>query len=325
MNKSLEIFREVLNQEARALVQAADRVNLNQVEQWRELLIHLKATNGSLIFCGVGKSGHICQKMASTFSSLGLPSFFLHPVEALHGDLGRVTEQDVLVLLSKSGNTEELLKLLPYTRIPRERRVGILGAMSSPLAQQCALVFDASVEKEACLNDLAPTTSSTLALGIGDAMAVMYEHFIGLSKEGFARNHPSGRLGRSLTLRVHNLMIPKEQCAQVSPTATLKQALLAMTTFPVSLCAVVDTHGKLLGIVVEGDIRRVLVQGVQALEENVSTFMNHKPQTILSECMAMEALELMENRKRMRTVLPVVDDKNNFCGVIRHHELFGGL
>lgn len=325
MSQSLQIYQRVLKQEAHALARVAERVNAHEADGWSALVEYMISNQSQLVFTGVGKSGIVAQKMASTFSSLGRPSFFLHPIEALHGDLGRVGTKDVLVLISKSGNTEELLKLIPYAKIPIERRVGILGAIPSPLAQQCGLVFDASVEQEACLNDLAPTTSTTVALGVGDALAVIYEHSTGLSKESFAKNHPAGRLGRSLTLKVKDVMIPFPQCAWVDSHATFKQALMAMTQKPVGMCAIVDEQRKLLGILVEGDVRRLLLGNDHVLESKITEVMNAKPFTISDQAMAVEALEAMEGGSRMRTLIPVVDGQSVFQGVVRHHELFRDL
>lgn len=315
----LALFKNVFTLEARALDAAQARITAPTLAQIVRQFEWLTQTGGNLVVSGVGKSGHVAAKIAATFSSLGLPSFFLHPTEAMHGDLGRVTKSDVMLLLSKSGTTEELLELLPYLQLPRERLIALVGNVSSPIAEKCGVVLDCSVEKEACLNDLAPTTSTTVTLAMGDALAVLFEAVKGVSKEQFALNHPAGLLGKSLSLTLDKLMVPPEQCARVASSALLQEALLAMTKFPVGLLAIVDGN-KLLGILVEGDIRRALMKDPQALAKPVTTFMNPKPLTIAPGLLAYEALKQMENRERPVSVLPVVEN-GELKGVVRLHDL----
>lgn len=315
----LALFKNVLTLEARSLELAEKRITAPTVAQCVRLFEWLTQTGGNLVVTGVGKSGHVAAKIAATFSSLGLPSFFLHPTEAMHGDLGRVTKSDVMLLLSKSGTTEELLELLPYLQLPRERLIALVGNVHSPIAQACGVVLDCSVEKEACLNDLAPTTSTTVTLAMGDALAVLFEAVKGVSKEQFALNHPAGLLGKSLSLTIDKLMVPPEQCARVAPGALLQEALLAMTKFPVGLLAIVE-GAKLQGILVEGDVRRALMKDPQALSKDVANFMNLKPLTIAPGVLAYEALKQMENRERPVSVLPVVEN-GELRGVVRLHDL----
>jgi arabinose-5-phosphate isomerase len=315
------LIAQVLLSEAKAIERAALNFNQSTAEQLVSLFINLTANSGSLVISGVGKSGLIGQKIAATFSSLGLPSFFLHPTEAMHGDLGRVSKSDAMVFISKSGTTEELMNLIPYLNIPRERLVALVGNTQSPIAQASGIVLDASVEKEACLNDLAPTTSTTVALAIGDAMAVLYENVAGVSREKFAIYHPAGLLGKSLTLTVGKLMIPASECPQVADTAKLQEVIIAMTQKPVGMCAVVSS-GKIRGILVEGDIRRAFAKTSEALTHPVSEFMNPGPVTLNSNILALEALKLMEeDPKRPLSVLPIVDEEV-FQGVLRLHDLF---
>jgi arabinose-5-phosphate isomerase len=314
------LFTQVLITEAKALEQAAERFDDKTANRLVGLFELLTTTGGSLIISGVGKSGHIGTKIAATFSSLGLPSFFLHPTEAMHGDLGRVTKSDAIVLISKSGTTEELLNMLPYVSVPKERIVALVGKTNSPLASASGIVIDASVEKEACINDLAPTTSTTLALALGDAMAVLYENVVGVSKEKFAVNHPAGLLGKSLSLTVDRLMIKASDCPTVSASATLQDAILVMTQKPVGMCAVVDGL-KLLGILVEGDIRRAFAKSADAIKTPVKDLMTATPTTLLPSTLAFEALKMMENPTRLLNVAPVVED-GNFIGVLRLHDLF---
>ncbi len=314
------LFTQVLLTEAQALEEAAERIQDTEIQKLVGIFELLAGTGGSLIISGVGKSGHIGTKIAATFSSLGLPSFFLHPTEAMHGDLGRVTKSDAIVLISKSGTTEELLSMLPYVQIPRERIIALVGKVDSPIGQRAGVVLDASVTKEACINDLAPTTSTTLALAIGDAMAVLYENVLGVSKEKFAVNHPAGLLGKSLSLTVDRLMIPAHDCPVVGQSATLQEAILAMTKKPVGMCAIID-EGRLSGILVEGDIRRAFAKSPDAIKVPVREIMTATPTTLRTTTLAFDALKAMENTDRPLSVAPVVDD-GAFRGVLRLHDLF---
>ena len=312
----------ILKMEAQALLNAANLLEKNHkgdADKLNDLFDKLKNNGGSLIFCGVGKSGVIAQKCASTFSSVGLPSFFLHPTEALHGDLGRVGKNDAIVFLSKSGTTEELLKLFPFLSIPRENRIALVGKIASPVSEFSGIIFDCSVEKEACINDQAPTTSSTLALAMGDAMAVLFETHIGLSKEGFAINHPGGILGKSLRIKVRDLIVPANECPRLNPDQTLQEAILEMTRFPVGGAAVL-IGDKMKGILVEGDIRRTFTKSNQGLETKISEIANYKPITIRPDQLAHEALELMETKEKLIQIIPVVENEK-FLGFIRLHDL----
>jgi arabinose-5-phosphate isomerase len=314
------LFTQVLLTEASALERAAQNFDEKTADQLVSLFELLAGTGGSLIISGVGKSGHIATKIAATFSSLGLPSFFLHPTEAMHGDLGRVTKSDAIVLISKSGTTEELLAMLPYVSVPKERIIALVGNLNSPIAKSAGIILDASVEKEACINDLAPTTSTTVALALGDAMAVLYENVLGVSKEKFAVNHPAGLLGKSLSLTVDRLMINRSDCPHVGEQATLQDAILAMTQKPVGMCAVLSEQ-KLLGILVEGDIRRAFAKSADAINTPVRDLMTSKPTSLSPHNLAFEALKMMENPARPISVAPVVLE-GEFKGVLRLHDLF---
>ena len=313
-----EQFQDVLDQEGRAILATKERVRPEDVGKLLAIYRHLRDSGGEMVVCGVGKSGQVANKMVSTFNSIGLRSSFLHPVEALHGDIGRISSQDALVLISKSGSTEEIVKLIPYVPMPPERMIGLLGNPRSKLGQICYLCFDCSVIKEACINNQAPTTSSTVALAVGDAMAVLWESLVGLSREGFAINHPSGFLGKSLRLKVCHLMLPAEKCAVLSPAGTLQEAIIKMTEFPIGLCALCE--GEMLkGILTEGDIRRALVKDL-GLEVPLAQVASHKPILIGPNDLALEALRLMELRERPLNVLPVVQE-GRFLGALRLHEL----
>jgi len=318
--ENLEILQNVLKLEAESLLHASNRITAKEADLALEILSKLRSAGGSLVFCGVGKSGLIAKKLASTFTSLGLPSFMLHPVEALHGDLGRVSSRDAIVFLSKSGTTEEIMKLLPFLPVAKEMRIGLLGNPKSTIADSCELVLDCAVEKEACLNNQAPTTSSTLALAMGDALAVLWEKLVGLSKENFAVNHPGGLLGKSLIVKVKDLMCTSESCPQVDETAKLQEVILEMTKFPVGGCAVISKDNKFKGILVEGDIRRTFTKNNKGLETTVSNILNAKPVSIKPDDLALDALKLMEDRERQIDILPVLDG-DTFLGFIRLHDL----
>lgn len=314
------LFTQVLTAEAKALTLAADRISDKEVNSLVKLYQDISKSGGSLIISGVGKSGHIAQKIAATFSSLGLPSFFLHPTEAMHGDLGRISKSDAVVLISKSGTTEELLLVLPYLSVPKERIVALVGNTRSPIAYRSGIVLDCSVEKEASVNDLAPTTSTTLALAMGDAMAVLYENVLGVSKEKFAVNHPAGLLGKSLLLTVDKLMIHAEDCAVVSESATLQDAIIAMTQKPVGMCAVVENK-KMIGILVEGDIRRAFAKSSDAIKTPVKDLMTKNPVSFSPTTLAFEALKKMETPERLVSAAPITLN-DEFRGVLRLHDIF---
>lgn len=321
MNDYLTLFKQTLDHEAQAILRVKALVTEDQVKKLIEVYKSLQEEGGTLFFCGVGKSGIIAQKLAATFTSLGMLSSFIHPVEALHGDLGRIRTQDGIVFLSKSGTTEEILKLMPYLNVVKSKRLALLGNVKSEISSHCSLTLDCSVEKEASLNNLAPTTSSTTTLAVGDAMAVVFEKFIGLSKEGFAMFHPGGLLGKSLRLKVQDLMCKKEVCPNVLSDVSLKQVLIEMTKFNVGGAAVCEADGTLKGIIVEGDIRRALMKNMDPMSLKAIDIMTKNPITVKASDPAILSFELMEKRKNPISVLPVLDEGMKFVGIIRLHDL----
>ncbi|MBT3586937.1 MAG: KpsF/GutQ family sugar-phosphate isomerase [Halobacteriovoraceae bacterium] len=320
--KHSEILKNVLLLEAESLTAAANRLSEDEVSKLVEIFNFLARAKGSLFCCGVGKSGHIAKKIASTFASLGLRSHFIHPNEALHGDLGNMGKNDAFLMISKSGSTDEVLKLIPYLPVEKKLRIGLLGDTSAALASECHVVLDCSVEREACINNLAPTTSSTLALAMGDALGVLWENMISLSKEKFAINHPAGLLGKSLLLKVKNFLTTKADCPQVNEQSTLKEIVLVMTEKNVGACAVLNSDGKLVGIIVEGDIRRSLtVSDNQGLDTVASDMMTKSPISINQDELALEALKKMEQKDRQVNLLVVNNSEGQFIGIIRLHDL----
>jgi arabinose-5-phosphate isomerase len=316
----LELVKNVLLIESEAINKVAQRLTDGQTQTLVELFHELALNRGQLVFCGVGKSGMIAKKLAATFCSLGLPSFSLHPVEALHGDLGRVRAEDAIVFISKSGTTEEILKLKPYLPQSQRQFIGLLGNIESPIAKFCGLVFDCSVDQEACLNNQAPTTSTTVAMAMGDAMAVLYEDVVGLSKENFAVHHPAGLLGKALRLRVKDLMVELADCPVLNPSSTLKDALIEMTAKPIGACAVVVNQKDFVGIIVEGDIRRILTKDSRGVNVPLAEMLNSNPVFVTPEDLAMTALEKMEKRERPLNIVPVIDGKE-ILGFLRLHDL----
>lgn len=320
MKNPTQTFHQVLNLEAQSILKARENLCPREMEKATEVFETLFKNKGSLFCIGVGKSGFIAKKIASTFNSLGLTSSFLHPTEALHGDLGLIRENDAAIIISNSGTTEEIMKLLPFLPIKKEALIGLIGNANSPLAEFCHAFLNCHVEKEACLNNQAPTASTTVALAMGDALAVIYEDMTGLTKEGFAKNHPGGKLGKSLSLKVKHLMTPADECPLATPSDTLIDVLLKMTKKPMGMCAII--HNKqFLGILVEGDIRRILAKDQSALQKNIDSYINKNPIMIDENELAARALELMEKRKSPISVLPVLSS-GEFKGIIRVHDLF---
>jgi len=316
----LELVKFVLEMESQAILKVSQLITDHQTQALVILFKELAQKHDQLVFCGVGKSGMIAKKLAATFCSLGQPSFSLHPVEALHGDLGRVRAEDAIVFISKSGTTEEILKLKPYLPQSNQQLIGLIGNSESPIARFCGLVFDCSVDQEACLNNQAPTTSTTVAMAMGDAMAVLYEEVVGLSKEKFAIHHPAGILGKTLRLKVRDLMVPLQECPVLLSTQTLKDALIEMTAKPIGGCAIVSESKDFVGIIVEGDIRRILTKDSRGVDIPLSEMLNSNPVSVLPDDLAMTALERMEKRSRPLNIVPVIEE-NKIFGFLRLHDL----
>lgn len=275
---------------------------------------------GKIVVTGVGKSGKIAQKIAATLSSTGSYSVYLHPTEGMHGDLGFIQPKDVILALSYTGNTEELLRIVPAFKHMKIPIVAITGNPRSQLAASSDVVLDAHVEQEACPHNLAPTTSTTLALAIGDALSVALMGVTGFDSQGFAKNHPGGSLGRKLHLTVGEAMHRGDAVAVVPPETPMDQVVVASTTK--HLGAVLVCQGaKLLGIVTDGDIRRALKHREKFFSMRAQDVMTANPITASPEMLAREALSLMENRPSQISVLPVVNPQGEWQGLIRLHDL----
>jgi arabinose-5-phosphate isomerase len=274
---------------------------------------------GRVVVSGIGKSGHIGSKIAATLASTGTPSFFLHPAEASHGDLGMVTGEDVLLALSNSGTTEELLRIVPLVKRLGARLIAVTGQPASPLARLADVHLDASVEREACALNLAPTASTTACLALGDALAVALLEARGFSEQDFARSHPGGALGRRLLTRVSDLMRQGSALPRVSIDASLGDAILEMTRKRMGMTAIEDHDGALAGIFTDGDLRRVLEQVGSIRGLSIRAVMTGGPVTINASALAAEAVRLMEERRI--SVLLVSDDRARLTGALHLHDL----
>lgn len=311
---------EFLKLGAQAIAKTAGKLNPVQVTLAIELL---SGCQGKVILAGIGKSGLIGRKIAATLTSTGTGAFFLHPGDALHGDLGIVGSDDVAVILSNSGETDELVAILPHLKHRQIPIIAILGNLNSTLARNADVVLDASVDKEACPLNLAPTTSTTVALAIGDAIAMTLMQVKGLTSEDFALNHPAGRLGKRLTLRVVDLMHGGRENPTILSTATWLEVISAITSGGLGAVNVVDNDNRLLGIITDGDLRRTLQKIDPSKLEGLtsSAIMSNNPITVAPYCLAYNALQMMENRPSQISVMPVVDDERKCLGLIRLHDI----
>lgn len=314
----LDVAQQALYLEAQAILNASNRLDENFIRAIQLLSDH----SGKIIFTGLGKSGHIAQKLAATFTSIGVPSFFMHPSEAVHGDLGIYGTGDPTIMLSKSGATIELVRLVPLLRELGSPIIGILGNMNSILAQQVDIVLDASVDNEADPLNLAPTASTAVALAVGDALASAIMVVKGLNVQDFARFHPGGQLGRNLWLHVQDVMHPLEKVACVEPQASLKQVVIEMTRFPLGAACVLNGNRELVGIITDGDIRRAFQKYDDIRSLQARDVMTENPVTIGHNATLSVAVERMEKRKSQISVLPVVDSKGICLGLIRIHDIY---
>ena len=280
------------------------------------------ACRGRVIVSGIGKSGHVGQKIAASLASTGTPSFFMHPAEAFHGDLGMVTQNDIVLAISNSGETNEMINILPVIRRIGAKIIALCGRRDSTLGKNADFFIDAGVEKEACPLGLAPTASTTAALAMGDALAMALLAARNFTEQDFAVFHPGGSLGRKLLLTVENVMRSGEDNPIIEANRTAKEALFVMTSTGVGATSVVDADGKFIGLVTDGDVRRCLAKGPEFLNEPVEHFMTKKPETITKDKLAASALSLMEKHQpRPITVLPVVDENGMPLGIVHLTDL----
>jgi arabinose-5-phosphate isomerase len=312
---SQETARRVLRIESEAIAELADRVN----EDFDRALRLLCECRGRVVVTGMGKSGIICQKIAATLSSTGRAAYFMHPAEALHGDLGMMVAGDVLLAVSNSGETEEIVRLIELVRRLGARIVALSGDPESTLARHADAHLDVGVRREACDLDLVPTASTSAALAMGDALAVACYEARGFSTADFARYHPGGRLGRKL-LQVGTLMHRDDDLPVVADSAGMKEAMQEMSRKKLGMTCLVDGDGRLRGVLTDGDLRRWMLSAPPSTDGAAAEVMVRTPVTIGPEALATEALKLMEERKI--TSLPVVDSADALLGVIQIHDLW---
>lgn len=318
-NQDLKIIAaSILKTEANELLQAADRISESIVDAAKLIDNH----NGKVMICGLGKSGLIAQKIAATFCSVGRKAVFLHAVDALHGDLGIFEAGDPTIVISKSGSTEEIVRLIPILKEFESPLIGIVGNMNSSIIDDLDIVLDASVDNEADPLGIVPTSSTTLTLSIGDALAGVLMSVKGFNKNDFARYHPSGSLGKRLLLTVENIMQRISNVAVVNMTDKLRKVVIAMTEKP-NGAAIVKCKNDEFGLITDGDLRRCLAEGEDIDLLDAEKIMTTDPVSISSNSSVDNALKLMEDRRSQISVLPVVSEENGEClGLIRLHDIY---
>jgi len=313
--KLKELGLAVIETEAQAVAHLVERINENFVQACQLML----KCEGRIVVIGMGKSGHIGSKIAATLASTGSPAFFVHPGEASHGDLGMITAKDVVLALSNSGETEEILLILPLIKRLKVPLITLTGNPQSTLAKTAWINIDVSVEKEACPLGLAPTASTTATLVMGDALAIAMLEVRGFSAADFARSHPSGRLGRRLLLLTSDIMHIGEEIPTVPLTATLPQALLEMTQKSLGMTAVIDEQNHVVGIFTDGDLRRTLDKQTDIHHILIAEVMTTHCKTIAPTCLAVDALTMMQTF-RINALL-VVNEQNRLIGALNMHDL----
>ena len=311
----IRLAREVLETEASAVTALIPRLDSTFTEACRLML----ACRGRVVVTGMGKSGHVANKIAATLASTGTPAFFVHPGEASHGDLGMIIGEDLVLALSNSGETTELVTILPLIKRLGVKLIALTGKPDSTLAKTADVHLDVSVAREACPLNLAPTASTTAALAMGDALAVALLEARGFTEEDFARSHPGGSLGRRLLLRVEDIMHKGETVPRVPEGTSLSQALMEMTRKGLGMTAVVDTKGRVAGIFTDGDLRRTLDKRVDVHQARIDEVMTRDCTVVAPEALAGEALHLMESRKF--NGLLVVDKDRTLVGALNMHDL----
>ncbi|MEJ7578619.1 MAG: KpsF/GutQ family sugar-phosphate isomerase [Pyrinomonadaceae bacterium] len=311
---------DFLHLESDAIRGTAARLDQKQVERAVEIL---GTCLGKIVFLGVGKSGLVAAKIAATMTSAGTPAINLHPSDALHGGLGVVMPEDVVIAISNSGETDEIIQLLPALKHRRVPIIAIIGNLRSTLGREAGAVLDASVDREACPLNLAPTASTTVALAIGDALAMTLMAVKNLTPQDFAINHPAGRIGKRLTLRVGDLMHGGTYNPMISSQTTLIETLRAISRGGLGATNVVDEAGRLVGIITDGDVRRAIERvGADDLSMLGSdAIMTRDPIVATPDLLAYDALRLMEDRLSQISVLPVVDEAGHCIGLIRLHDI----
>jgi arabinose-5-phosphate isomerase len=314
--KALDLAKQVLRIEGEAVIALTEHLN----ETFLQALTLILDCRGRVIVCGIGKSGHIGRKIASTLASTGTPAFFVHPAEASHGDLGMITSGDVVLAISNSGESNELLNILPFIKRQGAKLIAMTGKPNSTLARDADTHLNASVAQEACPLNLAPTASTTAALALGDALAVALLDARGFKAEDFARSHPGGALGRRLLMRVRDVMRSGQDIPSIAPTALIPEATREISRGGIGMTVVVSPAREILGIFTDGDLRRAIVNNRDLQTLTVADVMSRKPHQISPEKLVDEAVEMMEKYKINQ--IPVVDENAHLVGALNMHDLF---
>ena len=317
--RSLQLARQTLEIEAEAILALKSRLSDRPDDAFARAVALLLACTGRVVVSGMGKSGHIARKIAATLASTGTPALFVHPAEAAHGDLGMVTQADAVIAISNSGESEELLAIVPVIKRIGAKLISMTGRPQSTLATLADVHLDVAVAREACPLNLAPTASTTATLALGDALAVALRDARGFREEDFARSHPGGALGRRLLTHVRDVMRKGDAIPSVMPDVLLPKALLEVTRKGMAMTAIVDQHGKVLGIFTDGDLRRLIELGKDFSRTPVREVMNATPRTVSPEQLAVEAVELMESF-RINQVL-VTEADGSLIGALHIHDL----
>lgn len=312
---TLELARHVLTIEAKEIEALAKRLNAS-FELAVQLILHCK---GRIVVSGMGKSGHVGGKIAATFASTGTPAFFMHPAEASHGDLGMITSTDVVIALSNSGESDELINILPTIKRIGAKVISITGAANSTLAKESDIHLSAEVSQEACPLGLSPTASTTAALALGDALAVCVLNLRDFSAEDFARSHPGGNIGRRLLTRVKDIMRTGNAIPKVKDGELLSTALTEMTKKGLGFTAIINPAKEPIGIFTDGDLRRTFTKGIHTRTAKINDVMHVNPSTINANQLAVEAVEMMEQKKINSLI--VIDDAGKLVGAFNMHDL----
>lgn len=315
-SQALELARQVLRIEAEAVASLIPRID----ERFLAALELVLNCSGRVVVSGIGKSGHIARKVASTLASTGTPAFFVHPAEASHGDLGMITRDDVFISLSNSGESAELLTIVPLIKRQGAKLIAMTGNPDSSLAQEADVHLDAGVTAEACPLGLAPTASTTASLALGDALAIALLDARGFGVDDFARSHPGGKIGIRLLTRVRDVMRTGDALPAVTASATLADAVLEMSRKGMGMTTILDDEGRLAGIYTDGDLRRSLERQVDFRTTSVSAVMTHNPRTVKPDRLAVEVVQLMEDHRIGQLV--VVDEDGRPLGALNMHDLF---
>ena len=319
-------LKNCLEEEAKAIKQASLNIELKEVEKALDLLSECHKNKQKVITSGIGKSGIVARKIAATFSSIGLMSIYLNPLDALHGDLGIVDTKDVCLLLSNSGESEELLEIIPHLKNRGAKCIALVGNIKSSIAKKCDVILDASVDKEICPLNLAPTASTAVSMAIGDGLATVWMERMEITTTDFAINHPAGQLGKKLTMKVSDIMMNIKDINPVSPDSKIDDIISAITRGGIGSVWIENAleNGKITGIITDGDLRRALKNNIKNSWPSLkaSDFMTTNPITIKESALAIEALKLMElNNKKPISVLPVINNSGKMAGLLRLHDL----